>query len=270
MSLVWAVGCRNNDRTVMSKTRAWRPLALLLIRKGSACTETDKDWLRALCTGVLRCTIDPWIKIIHHTQCHLASQYHKIRVMITPSQRIMIYTSFHSFIHPCWRTNCDSAEPPPVITPEANSFFILENSIMIGWCNYFMSALLTGQRCVVGGSLHHGCFVVTPNIISDIGIPISGYPILYPILYPISELLYPNIGTSDIVPDIVSDIGGTIPRYRDPRYCTRYCTWYRRWNVRYRILIPDIGAPWYREQYQSTCAPMSGSNRYRGAWYRVS
>jgi hypothetical protein len=30
----------------MSKSYAWRPLALLPILKGSACTETDEDWLR--------------------------------------------------------------------------------------------------------------------------------------------------------------------------------------------------------------------------------
>jgi hypothetical protein len=40
-----SVGCLNNDRTVMSKAFAWRPLALLPILKASACAETDKDWL---------------------------------------------------------------------------------------------------------------------------------------------------------------------------------------------------------------------------------
>ena len=30
----------------MSKSYAWRPLALLPILKGSVCTETDDDWLR--------------------------------------------------------------------------------------------------------------------------------------------------------------------------------------------------------------------------------
>ncbi len=49
MLLVWAVGYLNNDRTVMSKTCTWRPLALLPILKGSACTETDEDWLRHRC-----------------------------------------------------------------------------------------------------------------------------------------------------------------------------------------------------------------------------
>ena len=39
------MGCLNNDRTVMSKAFAWRPLALLPILKASACRETDKDWL---------------------------------------------------------------------------------------------------------------------------------------------------------------------------------------------------------------------------------
>ncbi len=40
-----SVGYLNNDRTVMSKAFAWRPLALLPILKASACAETDKDWL---------------------------------------------------------------------------------------------------------------------------------------------------------------------------------------------------------------------------------
>ncbi len=39
------VGCINDDRTVMSKAFAWRPLALLPILKASACAKTDKDWL---------------------------------------------------------------------------------------------------------------------------------------------------------------------------------------------------------------------------------
>jgi hypothetical protein len=46
MFLSWAVGCLNNDRSVMSKSYAWRPLAMLPILKGSVCTETDEDWLR--------------------------------------------------------------------------------------------------------------------------------------------------------------------------------------------------------------------------------
>ena len=39
------VGCLNNDRTVMSKAFAWRPMALLPILKASSSAETDKDWL---------------------------------------------------------------------------------------------------------------------------------------------------------------------------------------------------------------------------------
>ena len=39
-----AVGCLNNDRTVMSLPYAWRILAFLSILKGSACTNTSKDW----------------------------------------------------------------------------------------------------------------------------------------------------------------------------------------------------------------------------------
>ena len=41
-----AVGCLNNDRSVLSKSYAWRPLALLPILKGSACTETNDDRIR--------------------------------------------------------------------------------------------------------------------------------------------------------------------------------------------------------------------------------
>ena len=43
---VLAVGCLNNDRSVLSKSYAWRPLALLPILKGSACTETNDDRIR--------------------------------------------------------------------------------------------------------------------------------------------------------------------------------------------------------------------------------
>ena len=43
---VLAVGCLNNDRSVLAKSYAWRPLALLLILKGSACVETNDDWVR--------------------------------------------------------------------------------------------------------------------------------------------------------------------------------------------------------------------------------
>ena len=32
----------------MCKSYAWRPLAILPILQGSACTETDEDWLRHL------------------------------------------------------------------------------------------------------------------------------------------------------------------------------------------------------------------------------
>ena len=43
---VLAVGCLNNDRSVLAKSYAWRPLALLPILKGSACVETNDDWVR--------------------------------------------------------------------------------------------------------------------------------------------------------------------------------------------------------------------------------
>ncbi len=43
---VLAVGCLNNDRFVLAKSYAWRPLALLPILKGSACLETNDDWVR--------------------------------------------------------------------------------------------------------------------------------------------------------------------------------------------------------------------------------
>ncbi len=43
---VLAVGCLNNDRSVLAKSYAWRPLALLPILKGSACLQTNDDWVR--------------------------------------------------------------------------------------------------------------------------------------------------------------------------------------------------------------------------------
>ena len=43
-----AVGCLNNDRSVMSKAHAWHLLAILPILKGSASTDTawGEDWLQ--------------------------------------------------------------------------------------------------------------------------------------------------------------------------------------------------------------------------------
>ena len=41
-----SVGCLNNDRTVMSKAYAWRPLVLLPILKASASSLINKDLLR--------------------------------------------------------------------------------------------------------------------------------------------------------------------------------------------------------------------------------
>ena len=43
---MFSVGCLNNDRTVMGRSFAWRLLACLPIMKGSACTNTDKEWQR--------------------------------------------------------------------------------------------------------------------------------------------------------------------------------------------------------------------------------
>ena len=41
-----AVGCLNNDRTVMSKPYAWRPLGLLPILKATALTNNNLEWQR--------------------------------------------------------------------------------------------------------------------------------------------------------------------------------------------------------------------------------
>jgi hypothetical protein len=73
----------------------------------------------------------------------------------------------------------------------------------------------------------------------------SGPAILYPILYPISKLAYLDIGTRDpdAVPDIVPDI--------------------RNWMSYIGGLIPDIGAPWYLDQYQSAPISPSWSGSYR-------
>jgi hypothetical protein len=40
---VLAVGCLKHNRSVLSKSYAWRPYALLLILKRSACAETDEE-----------------------------------------------------------------------------------------------------------------------------------------------------------------------------------------------------------------------------------
>lgn len=44
--IVGAVGCLNNDRTVMSKPFAWRPLGLLPILKATAMTSNKVEWQR--------------------------------------------------------------------------------------------------------------------------------------------------------------------------------------------------------------------------------
>jgi hypothetical protein len=46
ISHVRAVGCLNNDRTVMSKPFAWRPLGLLPILKPGPCTNNNVAWQR--------------------------------------------------------------------------------------------------------------------------------------------------------------------------------------------------------------------------------
>ena len=38
------VGCLNNDKSVMSKSYAWRPLGLLPILKASSCENTNEEW----------------------------------------------------------------------------------------------------------------------------------------------------------------------------------------------------------------------------------
>jgi hypothetical protein len=38
-------GCLNNDRSVLAKSYAWRSAALLPILKGSACAETNDNWV---------------------------------------------------------------------------------------------------------------------------------------------------------------------------------------------------------------------------------
>jgi len=44
--LFCAVGSLNNDRSVMSKSYSWRPIALLPILKSSACTNPSSSFLR--------------------------------------------------------------------------------------------------------------------------------------------------------------------------------------------------------------------------------
>ena len=46
MLVCWAVGCLNNDHTVISCPYAWRPLALLPILKPTAFNNNDVEWQR--------------------------------------------------------------------------------------------------------------------------------------------------------------------------------------------------------------------------------
>ena len=50
-----AVGCLNNDRTVMSRPYARRVLACLPILKGSACTRVSKEWQTQRCLSLYHC-----------------------------------------------------------------------------------------------------------------------------------------------------------------------------------------------------------------------
>ena len=60
-----AVGCLNNDRSVMSKPYAWRPLGMLPILKASACENTDKDWQAARRVELYHRCMDPIIEEIN-------------------------------------------------------------------------------------------------------------------------------------------------------------------------------------------------------------
>ena len=65
--MYFTVGCLNNDRSVMSKSYAWRPLAILPILQGSACTVTDEDWLR-----------HRRLELYHRSMDHIISDINKL------------------------------------------------------------------------------------------------------------------------------------------------------------------------------------------------
>jgi hypothetical protein len=76
------VGCLNNDRTVMSKAFAWRPLALLPILKASACAETDKDWLVHRRLDPPGFTIAPWIISLQTLSNYVQRTFTSVLLMI--------------------------------------------------------------------------------------------------------------------------------------------------------------------------------------------
>ncbi len=104
----------------------------------------------------------------------------------------------HSFILPCWRTNCDTAEVPPVIKPEAKSFFIANYSIMIGWCNQQLFPFCFNNRKKVHDQTHQR--------------RMASWDTWYHIGY-----WYPDIGISEIVPDnIINGPISELPTYHTP------------------------------------------------------
>jgi hypothetical protein len=70
-----SVGSLNNNRTVMSSTYAWRPLACLPIQKTSAFSNVDNDW---------------------QAQCQLASAlYHNAMAQIVADVNELCLTDRH-------------------------------------------------------------------------------------------------------------------------------------------------------------------------------
>ena len=63
--LVSSVGCLNNDKSVMSKSYAWRPLGLLPILKVSTCDNTDVEWQRFRRLDLYHRCLDPIIAEIN-------------------------------------------------------------------------------------------------------------------------------------------------------------------------------------------------------------
>ena len=61
ISHVGAVGCLNNDRSVMSKPFAWRPLGLLPILKPGPCTNNNIAWQRYRRLDLYHRCMDPII-----------------------------------------------------------------------------------------------------------------------------------------------------------------------------------------------------------------
>lgn len=84
-----AVGTLNNDRTVMSKPYAWRVLACLPILKGSACTNTSREWQTQRRLALYHKAMAPIIDEVNEI-CYLDSSDDTYPLRHTASVRIAV------------------------------------------------------------------------------------------------------------------------------------------------------------------------------------